>query len=111
MKLNWKLTTDNGTFEGSHELVPGENHIVVTLPACRIEEAQARGTVRLSDNEKIYMNGYQTWTASPEYDRTSRQRGLRGVPARVIEQFSFDRYGDYHFINYTNRPGILHGFS
>lgn len=111
MKLNWKLTTDNGTFEGTHELVPGENHIVVTVPACRIEEAQTRGTVRLSDNEKIYMNGYQTWTASPEYDRTSRQRGLRGVPARLIEQFSFDRYGDYHFMNYNNRPGILHGFS
>ena len=111
MKLNWKLKTDQGNFEGVHELVPGGNHITVSLPACRIEEASAEGTIRLGNNEKIYMNGYQTWTVSPEYDRNSRMRGLRGVPQRLIDQYSFDRYGDYHFMKYSNRPGMLHGFS
>lgn len=111
MNLNWKLTTDNGSFEGTHVLHEGENHIIVNLPACRIESASAAASVKLSSAEKIYMNGYQTWTASPEYDCRSRMRGLRGVPRQLIDQYSFDRYGDYHFINYSNRPGMLHGFS
>ena len=98
MKLDWKLTTDKGTFEGSTKLQNGVNNIVVDLPACRIEEATAMVMMPMTNAEKVFMNGYQTWTVSHEYDKNSRIRGLRGLPQRVIDQFALDRYGDYHFI-------------
>ena len=111
MKLTWKLTTDKGTFEGSTELQKGVNHVVVDLPACRIEDASSTLMMPMANSEKVFMNGYQTWTVCHEYQKNSRIRGLRGLPQRVVDQFALDRYGDYHFVNYRNRPGFLHGFS
>ena len=44
--------------------------------------ASVRATVKLpvSDATRIFMNGYQNWTYSPEYDKTGRTRGLKHLP-------------------------------
>ncbi|MBO4563063.1 MAG: alpha-galactosidase [Clostridia bacterium] len=59
----------------------------------------------------IFMNGYQTWTYCPEYTAKSRIKGLHGVPGPIVKAFGLDRYGDYHFVDYPNKKGRLHGIS
>ena len=113
--LEWRVTV--GTPDGSEAQmgrVPFSNgpiHIVCTLPEGTLTRAVATVPLQLADGEKIFMNGYQTWTNCPEYTGRSRIRGLRGVPKAVVNRFGFDRYGDYHFVKYPNRSGITHGFS
>lgn len=60
---------------------------------------------------KIFMNGFQTWTYCPEYTPSDRIRGLHGLPKPVVNAWALDRYGDYHFVDYPNKRGILHGES
>lgn len=57
------------------------------------------------------MNGYQTWTACPELGKWDRQHGVEHVPKFLLEKYSFDRYGDYHFVPYSGKRGQSHGFS
>lgn len=65
----------------------------------------------VSPEEKIFQNGYQTWTFCPEYSTEDKIRGLHGVPEPIIRQYGLDRYGDYHFVDYPNQAGVTHGFS
>ena len=60
---------------------------------------------------QIFMNGYQTWTYCPEYTVNSRIRGLHRLPRAVIDSWALDRYGDYHFVDYPYKKGVLHGVS
>ena len=53
------------------------------------------------------MNGYQTWTSSPELTRYDHTHGLKRVPKKLLRKYGFDRYGDYHFIDYPQKKGIL----
>ena len=57
------------------------------------------------------MNGYQTWTYSPELDRNGKLRGTDHIPGFLRKKYAFDRYGDYHFVPYGHQKGQSHGFS
>ena len=114
--FKWKITLfDNGsekTLSGSAEIPKNDSlPIVCDVPNGKLKSV--RGAIKLSvnDDEKIFMNGYQTWTNCPEYGKNDRIRGLHGVPKFIVNKFSFDRYGDYHFVDYPNRRGVTHGFS
>ena len=60
---------------------------------------------------KIFLNGYQSWTDSREYDINGRMRGTDQIPAAVLEKYALAAYGDYTFVKYSRRNGCLHGFS
>ena len=115
--LKWHITadTDEGvkTLEGE-AAIPEENgvlSVVSDLPEGKIRKIKALLDISISDDTKIFMNGYQTWTNCPEYGKNDRIRGLNGLPQKLINKFGLDRYGDYHFVNYPNKKGITHGFS
>ena len=76
-----------------------------------IVSAEAMLKIRDIGASQIFMNGYQTWTYCPEYTVNSRIRGLHGLPKAIVDNWSLDRYGDYHFVNYPNKKGVLHGES
>jgi len=112
--LFWSASveTESGVkgFEGVEELNT-INHITKDLPAGKMKSVTASLTYRLEEGEKVFMNGYQTWTECHEYTKDESQRGLHRVPQKVIDQYSFDRYGDYHFVDYPFKKGLTHGFS
>ena len=62
-------------------------------------------------DERLFMNGYQTWTYSPELDRNGKLRGTDHIPGFLRKKYAFDRYGDYHFTPYGHQKGQSHGFS
>ena len=114
--FDWKIETETDTeivnFAGISEIPKNDSlNIVCDIPQGKLKSVKASLDLYVSDDEKIFMNGYQTWTNCPEYNKNDKIRGLHGVPKFVVDKFSFDRYGDYHFVDYPNRTGITHGFS
>ena len=114
--LNWRITveTADGPCAAAGWAVPpksGPLHVVCDLPKGRLKNAAATLPLAAAADEKIFMNGYQTWTHCPEYGVRDKIRGLHGIPGPIIKTYSLDRYGDYHFTDYPNRPGVTHGFS
>ena len=80
--------------------------------------------------DRIFVNGYQSWTDSREHAvdslpelkkkadpgerKTIVRRTLHSLdrlPKFVVDRYSFDRYGDYGFVTYGKRRGQLHGFT
>ena len=89
----------------------------------------ARFTFPFAGRDRIFVNGYQSWTDSREYavsalpdrkkkeptERTTfvgrRLHRLSGLSKALVSRYAFDRYGDYDFVTYGRRPGQLHSFS
>ena len=62
-------------------------------------------------DDRIFLNGYQSWTDSAELGIDGRVRGIGHIPAAVREKYAFSAYGDYTFAKYSLRKGHFHGFS
>ena len=96
---------------GSFALQPGANHIAVELPEGVIERMTARLARRTDAREKIFMNGFQSWTYCPEYGKNDKIHGLERLPRLLVRLLGLDRYGDYYFTDYPHAPGKTHGES
>jgi len=96
---------------GSFELRGGEARVVCLLPKGHLQSVSATAPLHIEADEKIFMNGFQTWTYCPEYTAKSAIRPYAPLPKAAVEKFKLDRYGDYHFVDYPNEPGLTHGFS
>ena len=96
---------------GSFEFGTGEHRIVCNLPAGHLQSVKASAPLKLAEGEKVFMNGYQTWTYCPEYSARDTLRDHAPLPKIAVDKFKLDRYGDYHFVDYHNRQGLFHGFS
>ena len=100
--LEWEKLGDNGRYtvlNAKRKLSGTVSSATASIPLEGMDKAQ------------IFMNGYQTWTFCPEYTVKDKLRGLNGLPEPIIRNYSLDRYGDYHFVEYPNKRGVLHGES
>lgn len=112
MRLDYTVELMSGErLEGGRELTAGENRIVLALPEGVIRSVKAALGLSLAGGERIFMNGYQTWTWCPEYDADGRTAPPKPMPRPLTRYFGIDRYGDYHFVDYPNKPGVTHGES
>ena len=64
----------------------------------KLESVCARGKLSLGETEKIFMNGYQTWTYCPEYAPTDYTQGVGPLPELLIRGLGLRSYGDYDFV-------------
>ena len=112
-EMQWYAATDSGRFDGPAAITPRSGAVCLRaeLPAGVLQNAVATLPWEMADDEKLFMNGYQTWTACPELGKWDRQHGVERVPKFLLEKYSFDRYGDYHFVPYSGKRGQSHGFS
>ncbi len=98
--------------QGSFELREGQKQPVIChLPEGYLCSVTATAPLHIASGEKIFMNGFQSWTYCPEYTARDAIRPHAPLPKRTVEKFRMDNYGDYYFVNYPNRPGLTHGFS
>lgn len=110
--INYKITLKNHPpVFGSCQLRGTQLHIVEELPEDILVKAEASMHVPLGPQGRIFMNGYQTWTYCPEYDREGHTKGIGPLPRPVIEHYGLERYGDYLFVDYPKKQGITHGES
>lgn len=110
MNLEYIVKTNKDTYSGKLEFT-NICHLSLDLSKQTIESVHAQINLSIQDNEKIFMNGYQTWTTCEEYSKEDKIRGVHGIPKFLLNMYSFDRYGDYHFVDYPNTKGITHGFT
>ena len=96
---------------GSIELRPGVNRVTPVLPRSKLYRVSAELHRQGSERERIFMNGFQSWTYCPEYGRLNRIRDLSHLPTALVKRLGLDIYGDYYFVDYPNKPGFTHGES
>ena len=89
----------------------GALHIVEDLPEDTIVKVEASLNVPLGATGRVFMNGYQSWTYSTEHSRVGRTHGIGHLPKLAVDYYGLDRYGDYNWVSYPERPGITHGES
>lgn len=111
MLLNIKVKTNKRNDVFDYEIKEGVNSITLSLQDEIIEKIEATGRYTMEKDEVVFMNGYQTWTSCRELTSQERMRGVDHLPKILVNQFSLDRYGDYHFVKYDNKAGCSHGFS
>ena len=110
-KLRWCAQVGGQTLTGAVDDPAGAVHIRCDAPAGAIQQITAVLPWEMADDERLFLNGYQTWTYCPEYRKRDKIRGLSHVPRFLMDKYGFDRYGDYHIVDYPNKPGKFHGFS
>ena len=96
---------------GERELVRGSTVVALPLPEGVLEQVSALLRVPMGEDEKVFMNGYQTWTYCPEYGRAGYTRDLGPLPELLVRGTGLRSYGDYGFVDYPQKPGITHGES
>ena len=112
-ELQWRAVTSGGEQSSKAPFAPGCGALRLhpELPAGALQTVTAAMPWPMDEDEKLFMNGYQTWTECPELPKWGKQRGVGHVPKALLEKYKFDRYGDYHFVPYGKRKGQSHGFS
>ena len=111
--LHWYAETSGGVQTGNCTVTEngGALHLTADLPAGTLKAVRAEMPWTMEADERLFMNGYQTWTYSPELDRNEKLRGTDHIPGFLRKKYAFDRYGDYHFAPYGHQKGQSHGFS
>ena len=109
--LSYVIETETGAKITGSTPFTGCVHVRVPLEHARLKTVTATVDLKLPDTARIFQNGYQNWTYSPEYDKTGRTRGLKHLPFFLRGAFHLNRYGDYHFVKYPYKKGITHGES
>lgn len=67
---------------------------------------------KYGENEKFFVNGYQSWTTSGEMSSTDIYTAT--LPLAGITKYTKDMAvtsGDYEFTRYDGRPGSFHSFT
>ena len=67
--------------------------------------------VKIKDTDRVFLNGYQSWTDSREYRCDEKMTGIDHIPKVFVNKYRLDRYGDYRFTDYTGKAGEFHGWS
>ena len=64
-----------------------------------------------SSRERVFLNGYQSWTDSKEFNRHDIMKAPSRLLAPVLAKHRVTRYADYEFEKYSLIPGVVHGCS
>ncbi|MGN1043010.1 MAG: glycoside hydrolase family 36 protein [Christensenellales bacterium] len=62
-------------------------------------------------DDKVYVNGYQSWTTSREYRKDDVQIGLQGLGKYPPVKYFCSLFGDYDFQKYPLKKGKFHSYS
>lgn len=105
-------------FSGPHfstAVVNDDNGVKLTLVPSRpltLISASLEFWHDYEENEKFFVNGYQSWTTSGEMSACDIYTGA--TPLAGISKFTKDLAdisGDYEFTRYKKRPGFFHSFT
>ncbi|MBQ7737967.1 MAG: alpha-galactosidase [Oscillospiraceae bacterium] len=111
-ELLWRIELEDGReFTGREEWKEGTVSVRRELPTGVLRAVSAEVSLPVPDGDKVFINGFQSWTACPEYGSEDRIRSLRHLPKAGVKYFGLDRYGDYYFVDYPDRKGLVHGES
>lgn len=103
------------TADYSIELTVNENKIKCVLHPKKelvLSSFSIETPKQMSDDEVFFVNGFQSWSTSPEVKKNDVVKGI--IPLANISKFTKHlaaMSGDYLFENYDNAPGHFHSFT
>ena len=104
MELKWQINDVKGVSE-----LKEVTRIGVTVDGS-LKKAEA--VMKFAVADKMFFNGYQTWTYSPEFSPEDRQRTYgRSIPQFLKDKYYLDNYGDCFFMDYPRMFGKFTGYS
>ena len=114
--INYRITVETPSgpekLSGMSELSGGPLRIRCDVPAGLLRDVEADMRLEITEGDRIFVNGYQTWTYSPEFAPWDVQRVFgKKLPEKLTHKFYLERYGDLFFRKYTEQPGIFTGYS
>ena len=78
--------------------------------AVELEEVSAVFGFDFTRDDALYLNGYQSWTYSPERTRKQFDKSMRFVPKALDQKFGFSQYGDGYFADPVYRKDLRAGY-
>ncbi|EYE89517.1 alpha-galactosidase [Fervidicella metallireducens AeB] len=64
-----------------------------------------------TSSDRIFVNGYQSWTDSREFFIDEKLNNISKLAKPLMKRYYFDKYGDYSFRKYSGKKGIFHGYT
>ena len=99
--VSLKISTEGDVFSAS----------LTAKREIRIDHLRAVFACPFDPSDKLFLNGYQSWTDSHEHFIADKMRGIDHIPLLVARKYAFSQYGDYNFVKYGTEPGHMHGWS
>ena len=90
------------------------NRLIATIipkKQFKILSAKTKLSMSCQKNDRIMLNGYQSWTDTRELTLKDRLFGINHIPKKIAKKYGFENYGDYPFVIYSGKKGELHGFT
>ena len=94
-------------------LEDGRYSLILTPKGSEIVELAEVSAVFRFDFEKddaLFLNGYQSWTYSPERNRKQFDTAMRYVPKALDRKFGLSQYGDGYFSDPVYRRDLRAGY-
>lgn len=91
-----------------------KDHIVLKMRTpvpVKIQSLSITIPYEFKADDRLFLNGYQSWTDCREYFPDDKPSYLSPVFKPFIMMSSFRSSGDYTFVEYATEPGHFHGFS
>lgn len=87
--------------------------MVSIIPSLEIEIEELKIIMDYSfkESNRIFVNGYQSWTDSREFSVHEKLRTISKLAKPVVKKYQFDKYGDYTFKKYSRKSGEFHGYT
>lgn len=105
-KIRIESSNDDVLMLSSHE----DNHFKVVIKARKkitLYSAMIEFRFNFTKENTIFVNGYQSWTDSKEFNLGEYLRDVKKLPNFIKKQFALDKYGDSEFVYYDK--GYLNG--
>lgn len=99
-----------------HKINETEDASEVTIhiiPKCeiKIELLSIKLSYEFDHDDRIFVNGYQSWTDSKEFFVDEKMKTLSKLAKPLLPHYQFDKYGDYGFKSYSKHKGDFHGYT
>jgi alpha-galactosidase len=100
------LSQQESLEDGRYRLIlsPQGNDIV------ELEEVRADFAFSFEQEDAFFLNGYQSWTYSPERSRKQHDDSMRFVPGALDRKFGLSQYGDGYFSDPVYRKDLRAGY-
>jgi len=104
---------DFDAFVGFENINNYEKLKISIIPADEIEIEELYLDMKFPFNkqQKIFANGYQSWTDSREFFIDEKIKGISKLALPLMRKYQFDKYGDYTFKKYSKKAGEFHGYT
>lgn len=115
VSLDGKIEDEYVSITAEKELVTGGLRLKIQLTpkqsALQLEDCEIELEYDYKKTDRIFLNGYQTWTESREFAPNEKIPPLNKFLSPINRRYQFKQYGDYFFYPYSGKKGDLHSYT